>query len=531
MLFQPKHSTVFVTTAAALVLASQPMAWAAPAKLGAASYDAQRHAIVVPYSGSFPTYSSDSLSGPARVYFDFNADAGFEGVLSAAVSGHPNLVKWTMARRGDQVRLVLTLRHGVSVLVLNDASRHQVVLVPQGPGAMPVATPTPMATPSAKPTAKPTAKPVATPKPVGRVRTFNQTFGQTDFKYSVGPRPAGAKRDQVDVSVGTSGITDFHVTSEPERDYVAFSISIQGKRPTPAPTAKPVVKPTPKPRPTPTPTPTPLPTPEATPVPLPTPEETPTPLPTPEETPTPAPTPEVTPTPEATAAPVSEVTEPGTVLSFYGAYPTSVTENSTSAASAFSLTDPTSIQGGSWEARFGGNWAFMLGLQHLSYKITDQQTTNQTAHLRDEYEALTGLGYRFQPFGTEEMLGLGYMTRYMANNNQDATGASMGVPTEPVSVLTAPSQLWHGPAILGRFDWPFLGWLGVEARGGVAPYMLGALSAPASLNGMMHYWVVPTAYVRFGFLQVNAGYGMYNYSVADYSYSRSGPFARVDLRF
>jgi hypothetical protein len=123
------------------------------------------------------------------------------------------------------------------------------------------------------------------------------------------------------------------------------------------------------------------------------------------------------------------------------------------------------------------------------------------------------------------------MTRYMANNNQDATGASMGVPTEPVSVLTAPSQLWHGPAILGRFDWPFLGWLGVEARGGVAPYMLGALSAPASLNGMMHYWVVPTAYVRFGFLQVNAGYGMYNYSVADYSYSRSGPFARVDLRF
>ena len=56
MLFQPKHSSVFVTTAAAIVLASQP-AWAAPSSLGVASYDAQRRAIVLPYTGYFPTYA------------------------------------------------------------------------------------------------------------------------------------------------------------------------------------------------------------------------------------------------------------------------------------------------------------------------------------------------------------------------------------------------------------------------------------------------------------------------------------------
>ena len=89
---------------------------------------------MVPYSGAFPTYAFDSLSGPARVYFDFNADAGFVGVLSSAVAGHPSLTKWTVARRGNQVRLVLTFKAPTNVVVLNDAGRHQVVLVPQGAG-------------------------------------------------------------------------------------------------------------------------------------------------------------------------------------------------------------------------------------------------------------------------------------------------------------------------------------------------------------------------------------------------------------
>jgi hypothetical protein len=244
------------------------------------------------------------------------------------------------------------------------------------------------------------------------------------------------------------------------------------------------------------------------------------------------PTPEVTPEPTPTPPAVSEEPgEPGTTLSFYGAYPVSVDETSTAALSTFSLTDPTSLQGGSYEARFGGNWSFLLGLQHLSYKITDQQTDNKTAHLRDEYEAQTGVGYRIKPFGTEEMLGIGYVARYLSTNNQDGTGAATGTPSGPASVLTAPSQLWHGPAILGRIDLPFLGWFGVEARGGVAPYMLGALQSPTSLDGMMGYWVVPTAYLRFGFVQLSGGYSLSNYSVADYSYARSGPFARVDLRF
>jgi hypothetical protein len=517
MLFQPKHSTFLATTAATLVLASQPMAWAAPASLGAASYDAQRRAIVVPYSGAFPTYASDKLGGPPRVYFDFNATAGFTGVPSSAVSGHPNLLRWTMAKRGNQVRLVLTFRQGANVLVLNDASRRQIVLIPQGPGSAPAVIPSakPTAAPTTKPGAKPTTKPVAKPTATPKTRTFNQTFGQTDFRYTVGPRPAGAKRDQVTVNVGTSGITDFHVTSEPERDYVAFSISVQGKRPA-------------------TPRPTPTPTPQATPEPLPTPEETPTPLPIPEESPSPAPTPEPFPTPEPSPEPVVEApTDAGTVLSFWGNYPVMVTESSVAAASDFSLdTTPTSAQGGSFEARFGGNWAFLLGLNHLGYRVTDAQTSNQTVHQRDEYEALTGIGYRFLPFGTEEMIGLGYMARYMATDNQSVAGGSIGVPTsDTTSVLTQPSQLFHGPALFGRIDLPLLGWFGIEAKGGVAPFMLGALSAPTALEGMMGYWVTPSAYLRFGVLQLNAGYSLNNYSVADYTYARSGPYARLDLRF
>ncbi|MNT36856.1 hypothetical protein D3C72_1729650 [compost metagenome] len=192
---------------------------------------------------------------------------------------------------------------------------------------------------------------------------------------------------------------------------------------------------------------------------------------------------------------------------------------------------PTSQQGGSLEARFGGNWAFQLGVQHLSYLVKDAQTNQQTFHQRDEYEALTGIGYRFTPMGTEEMIGIGYLARYMATANESATGAT-GVPSSnSPSVLTQPSQLFHGPALFGRIDLPFLGWFGVEAKGGVAPYMMGALSAPTTLDGMMSYWVTPSAYLRFGMLQLNAGYNLQNYSVADYSYARSGPYARLDLRF
>ena len=109
-------------------------------------------------------------------------------------------------------------------------------------------------------------------------------------------------------------------------------------------------------------------------------------------------------------------------------------------------------------------------------------------------------------------------------------------------MLTAPTLLYHGPAVYGRLDWPIFGPLGLDVHGGVAPFMFDAFpvtqtdpttqtAAPADLTGMLGYWVTPSLYLRFGPFQITGGYALANYSATGYNYSRSGPEARVDWRF
>jgi hypothetical protein len=193
--------------------------------------------------------------------------------------------------------------------------------------------------------------------------------------------------------------------------------------------------------------------------------------------------------------------------------------------------DGSSTEGARWEGRFGA-LEVSLGLSHLSYKVTDTQTQNLTAHQRDEYEGGLGVGWRFTPFGTDDMIGLGYMLRYIGNNNQDTNGGSIPAPASPESILTVPTQLYHGPLVQARFDIPVFGPLGLDLRGGVAPYLLDAMpSSNRDLTGMLGYWAEPSLYLRFGAFQLDAGYNYTAYSASGYDYSRSGPQARVDWRF
>jgi hypothetical protein len=190
------------------------------------------------------------------------------------------------------------------------------------------------------------------------------------------------------------------------------------------------------------------------------------------------------------------------------------------------------MEGGSYEGRFGPV-ALILGAQHLNYMVTDQQVDNKVAHQRDEIEGNLGLGFRFTPWGTEEMVGLGYQARYLTNRTEDpSSGAVIAPPAGVSSILTAPSQLLHGPTVFGRLDLPLFGPLGLKAQGGVAPIMFGAGSQSAQdLSGMLGWWAVPSLYLRFGALELSGGYALYNYSATNYTYSRSGPQGRVEWRF
>jgi hypothetical protein len=439
------------------------------------------------------------------------------------------------------VRLTLTFNRGTKVLVLNDASHKQIILIPQG--AMgPVAW---------SPQTAPVPAPVTNPWRPGQPHTFKQTFGTTDFTYTTGPRLKNSKRDAVDVNVHSNGVTDFHVQSDPAHNYVNFSISIKGQQapmtgmvpnvgpmPRATVTAKPTSRPTVRPQPTPTPTPIKI----ETPPPLPTPEPLPTPTPTPVATPTPTPEPTPTATPTPTPAPVSN--GPGFIVALRGGYPASVDESYTgvgTAASQFTASS-SSIEGGEIEARFGDNaWAFLLGVDHDRFRVADDQTSQKTGHERDEFEGNLGLGYRFTPGGTEEMIGIGVLGRYLSVNNISIEG-TVDNPTSTQTIaapavetpLTAASQLYIGPSIFTRLDFPVFAGLGLEIKGGVAPYMLGMLSPTAEgQSGLLGFWGIPSLYYRLGMVQLTAGYQYESFlnTGGGYNYTRSGPLARLDLRF
>jgi hypothetical protein len=211
------------------------------------------------------------------------------------------------------------------------------------------------------------------------------------------------------------------------------------------------------------------------------------------------------------------------------------------AASQFTASS-SSIEGGEIEARFGDNaWAFLLGVDHDRFRVADDQTSQKTGHERDEFEGNLGLGYRFTPGGTEEMIGIGVLGRYLSVNNISIEG-TVDNPTSTQTIaapavetpLTAASQLYIGPSIFTRLDFPVFAGLGLEIKGGVAPYMLGMLSPTAEgQSGLLGFWGIPSLYYRLGMVQLTAGYQYESFlnTGGGYNYTRSGPLARLDLRF
>jgi hypothetical protein len=515
MRLHPVRTTLLAAVTTLPTLSLPAPAWAAATELGAPRWDAGKRALVVPYVGPFPAFTSDTLRNPPRVYFDFRAVPRTYRLVSQPLAPATGLVKWTMAPKGRGVtRLVLQFPRGGQVLLLNDVSRRQLVLAPQ---AEAVVEPPPVSSGLRQ---RPASPPPPTPSPRATVapsRTFQQTFGHTDFKYTVGPRPRNAKRDRVTVEVASQGVSEFNVTADPANDYVNFSIAISGKprafsmpAPAPAPTARPA--------------PTPVPTPMPTLPPIPRWEPLPTPQPAAVVVPTPPPAPRATPTPGLP-------TEPTTRLSFLGAYPVSVAEES--AAHKFDAGE-ASVEGLNLETR-SDNVVYSLSVDHHRMRVTDRQTNDRTGHDRDTYVGTLGAGWRFTPWLLDAVLGGGYQLRFLNTENVALNGDTViGTVAPPVtmSVLTAPQQLFHGPVAFTRVDAPLFGPVGLELRGG-AGLLLGALDVPADIGPLFAFWGTPALYWRVGMMQVNLGFdaSMASGGGGGYNFSRTGPVARVDLRF
>lgn len=496
---------------------------AAVTELGTPRYDANKKAVVIPYFGVFPTFESDKLTSPPRIYFDFTASPRTPRLVTQLVQQSPALTRWTIAPRpGGLTRVVLQFKTGADVLVLNDASRRQVILMIQdGPApALPAAA---QGTPIVPPPPK---------TPISKVpeatRTFFQTFGHTDFKYSVGPRPKHAKHDQVTVEVAAQGISEFNVTADPTNDFINFSISIAGKgratpAPRPSPTPRPIWTP-PAPVPSAVPTPTPLPTSDFVLEPAPLPEPSPTPLPSPEPTPTPEPSPE--PAAAESAPPTT------TSLGFIGGFPVSVSEGSEKHEFA---ADSASIQGVAFDSRVG-DWVYHLNVDHHRLLVADAQTEQRTGTERDTYMINAGAGYRFTPWGGADLiLGAGYHARYLnsvtlgLDEQQTPTGTLF--PPQQVSALNAPSQLFHGPMAHTRLSAALFGALGLDLRLG-GGFLFSALDVPEKIAPVTAFWSTPAVYYDFGVVRASLGYDISLASGGSgYNFSRLGPLARVEMRF
>lgn len=152
----PRERLLVLTpqTGAPSAAAPRPAATAPPpppggASLGRVRYDAGRGAVVIPFKGQFPTYRSETLANPPRVFFDFEA-TGARDPQSGAIAGHASLVSFSKSYRDTKtMRVVLTLKSPTRIAVQHDPVRHEIVLVPQG--SAPVPTPTPYQMPSAQP--------------------------------------------------------------------------------------------------------------------------------------------------------------------------------------------------------------------------------------------------------------------------------------------------------------------------------------------------------------------------------------------
>jgi hypothetical protein len=477
--------------------------------------------VLVPYFGAFPTFESDKLNTPPRIYFDFKALPRNPRLVTQLVSQNPELVRWTIAPRpGGLTRLVLQFASGADVLVLNDASRRQIVLMIQDGPALTMP-------PAAQALVPPPPK-----KPISRVpeatRSFFQTFGHTDFKYSVGPRPKHAKHDQVTVDVAAQGVSEFNVTADPANDFINFSISIAGKgRATPRPIWTP-----PPPLPTTRPTPSPLPSSdlifEPRPLATPTPEPEPTPVPTPE--------------PSPSATPAEKSAAPSTSLSFFGGSPVSVSEGSAESDSnrghEFSASG-ASIQGVAFDTRFG-EWVYHLNVDHHRIEVIDEQTSQLTGNERDTYMINTGIGYSLAPWqGADFIVGAGYHFRYLntvtmgflRDNSGVETDRTPIAPPQDATILNAPAQLFHGPVFHSRLIAPLYDPLGFDFRLAGGP-LFGALDVPEYVGALFGVWGTPALYYDFGSFRTSLGVDFsLAYGGAGYNFSRFGPLARMEMRF
>lgn len=199
--------------------------------LSPAYYDPHWKVVVVPYQGAVPAFTTEKLTNPARVYYDFKAQ--FKGRYPAGpVMRHPSLVKWAMAPRGaGMVRLTLTFKAPMDVRVINNARRNLLVFVPQTPGAKPApaasaAPARPSASPSVRPSVRPSIRPSVAPSAVPSPMRSTAPASSTS---SLGVARYDARRNAVVVPF--NGLMPTHMSetlTSPPRVYFDFQAGYNG---------------------------------------------------------------------------------------------------------------------------------------------------------------------------------------------------------------------------------------------------------------------------------------------------------------
>lgn len=174
----------------------------------------------------------------------------------------------------------------------------------------------------------------------------------------------------------------------------------------------------------------------------------------------------------------------------------------------------------------GPNWNVNLAGETFGYTIASLQVPDATTR-RDEYFGALSLEYLPIRRPWVLALGLGYWGRYVTTKN------NILAPPDP-SLLFAPTQLWHGPA-LGLRSWvPVWSALGVAAELGAAPYMLGGSDTTATVIGNI-YGFQGLAGLKWSqrHFSVSAGYRHqgYNSFNSAFTFNRGGPEVQLVWRF
>jgi hypothetical protein len=174
----------------------------------------------------------------------------------------------------------------------------------------------------------------------------------------------------------------------------------------------------------------------------------------------------------------------------------------------------------------GTNWNMNLAAETFGYTIASLQVPDAQTR-RDEYFGSFSLEYL--PIRRPWVLavGLGYWGRYVTQKN------NILAPPE-ASLLFAPTQLWHGPA-LGLRGWvPIWRALGFSGELGAAPYMWGGSDPTAAAIGNI-YGFQGLAGLKWSqrHFSVSAGYRHqgYNSFNSAFTFNRGGPEVQLVWRF